>query len=343
MSFSFPWLLVLLPAALFFLRKSGARPIAVSSLAGWRGALPSWRIRWRGRLRFLYAAAVALLLLAMAGPRIERKVVEEVRQGIAMELLFDLSSSMDQNITAADGSKITRMEAGKKVLEDFIRKRRDDLIGLIVFARYADTLCPLTFGHDALVEIVRGLAIQDRPNEDGTAYGDALSIACARLRQIDELKNREGDKTSAQVGAIQSKVVVLFTDGENNCGLHLPQEAAGLAKKWGIRIYSISMESSGSPAPGGEPDGEFTDAQKLLRRISAETGGEFWTIHDAAQIAEVYTAIDRLEKSRLRNTTVSRAEHVQLFPWLVLSALFLLLLGQVLDITILRVAEEVGI
>lgn len=344
MNFVFPWVLFLLPSALFFLRKSQPAAITVSSLAGWREAVPSWRIRWRGRLRFLYAAAVALLLIALAGPRIEWKSGEEIHQGIAIELLFDSSFSMSETVTTVNGDKVPRLDAGKKALEAFINNRRDDLTGLISFARYADTRAPLTFGHDALVEIVRGLAIQDLPNEDGTAYGDALFLACARLRQLDEWKSDGGSNAPPDpLDAIQSKVIVLFTDGENNCGLHLPQEAAALAKKWGIRIYCIKMSdsddrsSSNSSAAGAD----LNDAEKLLRNISTETGGEFWKIRNEKQLAEVYENIDRLEKSLIKNTTVFHTEQALLFSWFVLPALLLLAAGQMLEVTILRVAEEV--
>ena len=124
----------------------------------------------------------------------------------------------------------------------FVRHRPDDLIGLITFARYADTLSPLTYGHDALVEIVRELDIQERPAEDGTGYGDALALACARLDQMGQWQPAAGKHAADPSAAVRSKVVVLLTDGENNCGLHLPEEAAGLAKKWGIRVYAISMK-----------------------------------------------------------------------------------------------------
>lgn len=344
MVFVFPWILPILPAALLFLRKRKPAAIAVSGLAGWKGVGDSRRMRWRGRLRFFYAAAAALLLIALAGPRIGWKAGEDVHQGIAIEVLFDISASMSENVTAADGTKTTRVEAGKKALEAFINNRRDDLTGLITFARYADTRAPLTFGHDAVAEIVRGLTVQELPNEDGTAYGDALSLACARLRQFDGWKaGTDGNRTPDRMDTIQSKVIILFTDGENNCGVHLPLEAAALAKKWGIRIYAIKMtDSDVRTAPAsGETGNELNDAEKLLRNISVETGGEFWKIHNDTQLAEVYTAIDRLEKSRIKNTTVFHTVYAPLFSWFVLPALFLLVGSRILEATVLRVAEEV--
>ena len=242
MTFAYPWILLMLPLALVALRERRLTAITVSGLAVWRNVPPSRRLRWLGRVRFMPAVAIGLLITACAGPQMERQVGEETREGVAIQLLVDISSSMDQSLAVEDGARMSRLEATKRVVEQFIRHRPDDLIGLITFARYADTLSPLTYGHDALVEIVRELDIQERPTEDGTGYGDALALACARLDQMGQWQPAAGNRTADPSATVRSKVVVLLTDGENNCGLHLPEEAAGLAKKWGIRIYAISMK-----------------------------------------------------------------------------------------------------
>ena len=229
---------------------------------------------------------------------------------------------------------MSRLEAAKRVVEQFIRHRPDDLIGLITFARYADTLSPLTTGHDALVEIVRGLAIQERPSEDGTGYGDALALACARLDQMGQWQPAAGSRAADPLAAVRSKVVVLLTDGENNCGLHLPEEAAGLAKKWGIRVYAISMKDDEAGSRGAEQkddDDGLTDAEKLLRRLADETGGAYWKIGSAAQLQEVYERIDRLERSEIKTAIVYHAEISALFQYLALPALVLLLAERILS------------
>ncbi|MGB0257785.1 MAG: VWA domain-containing protein, partial [Coraliomargarita sp.] len=125
-------------------------------------------------------------------------------------MLVDVSSSMDMTIKDGAGKTSSRMDVAKEMVERFIigdgdqlQGRPDDLIGLITFARYADTRSPLTFGHDALLQIVRHLTIQERPNEDGTAYGDALAIAAARLRNLDELRH---SSTKVDVDSIESRV-----------------------------------------------------------------------------------------------------------------------------------------
>ena len=162
-------------------------------------------------------------------------------------MLIDVSTSMDMYIRYKD-ENVTRMEVAKKVVEEFVagdgeelKGRPDDLIGIVTFARCRH-YCPMTLGHDALVQMVRELTINERPNEDGTAYGDATALAAARLRSLE-----------GQDDDIKSKVIVLLTDGENNCGEHLPLQAAGLAKKWGIRVYTISIKS-----------GDRVSVQKLM-------------------------------------------------------------------------------
>ena len=349
MTFAFPWILLLLPLALVALRERPLAAISVSGLAVWRNVPPSGRLRWLRRLRLLRAAAVALLIAACAGPQVERQVGEETRQGVAIQLLVDISSSMDQSLAAADGARASRLEAVKRVVEQFIRQRPDDLIGLITFARYADTLSPLTYGHEALAEIVRGLVIQERPAEDGTGYGDALALACARLDQMGQWQPAAGNRPADPAAAVRSKVVVLLTDGENNCGLHLPEEAAGLAKKWGIRVYAISMKDNESGQDNGQAaaerpndDAGLTDAEKLLRRLADETGGAYWKIGNTPQLQEVYERIDQLETSDIKTALVYHAEISPLFQYLALAALGLLLAERILRATWLRVAEEVG-
>ncbi|MCL4203308.1 MAG: VWA domain-containing protein [Pirellulaceae bacterium] len=344
MTFAFPWILVLLPLALLALHRRPRAAIAVPGLAVWRNVPPSRRLRWLRRVRLLVAMAIALLIAACADPQIERQVGEETRQGIAIQLLIDISSSMDQSLAAEDGARVSRLEAAKQVVEQFIRHRPDDMLGVITFARYADTLSPLTFGHEALLEIVRGLAIQQRATEDGTGYGDALALACARLDHMGQWQPAAESRTADPAAAIRSKVVVLLTDGENNCGLHLPEEAAGLAKKWGIRVYAVSLKDDERDGTGSDQkadDAGLTDAERLLRRLADETEGAYWKIGNATQLEEVYERINQLETSEIKTTILYHTEIRPLFHYLAIAAFALLLIEQILCATWLRVAEEV--
>lgn len=346
MTLAFPWMLLLLPLALAALRAKPHAAIPVPALAVWRDLPPSRRLRWWSRLGRLRALALALLILGSAGPQMERRMGEETRQGVAIQLLIDVSSSMDQTLASGDGTAISRLEAVQRVVEPFIRHRPDDLIGLITFARFADTLSPLTTGHEALAEIVRGLTIQENPAEDGTGYGDALALACARLASSDSTPTPDGSRSSDPSAAVRSKVVVLLTDGENNCGLHLPEEAAGLAKKWGIRVYAASMrddDGGGHANPEQIANDEgLTEAERLLRRLAVETGAAYWKIANAAQLQAVYDEVDRLERSEIKTAILYHTRIIPLFQWLALPALLLLLAERTLSATWLRVAEEVA-
>ena len=344
MTFAYPWILLMLPLALVALRQRPLTAITVSGLAVWRNVPPSGRLRWLRRVRYMSAVAIGLLITACAGPQMERQVGEETREGVAIQLLVDISSSMEQSLAADDGERISRLEATKRVVEQFIRHRPDDLIGLITFARYADTLSPLTYGHAALVEIVRELDIQERPAEDGTGYGDALALACARLDQMGQWQPAAGKRTADPSATVRSKLVVLLTDGENNCGLHLPEEAAGLAEKWGIRVYAISMkdDQGGSTLERRNDDEGLTDAEKLLLRLADETGGAYWRIGNATHLQGVYERIDHLETSEIKTTILYHSEISPLFQYLACIAFVLLLAERITRATWLRVAEEVS-
>ena len=342
MTFVFPWAFLLLPLAVWLVfRGSSRKGVRIASVA-------QWSFLGKGRARFLWVlTALELLFLcalitAMARPQAGSSQSVEEAEGIAIELLVDVSSSMDRTVILPDRTSKTRMEIAKEMLELFIvgdgkglAGRPNDLIGLISFARYADTRSPLTFGHKALAQIVRNLEIQDRPNEDGTAYGDALTLACARLRKLDEV---EADESSRRLSEIESRVVVLLTDGENNSGNHLPLEAAGLAKQWGSRVYTISLSEADTPMRNADEIGEpeLTAAEQVLMRISDETGGVFRRATGYESLRSIYEEIDTLETSRIE--TRSFAIVSERF-WLPLLAAFGLLgIRLFLQSTWLRVA-----
>ncbi len=306
MSFAYPWMFALVPLAVWqVLRASKNGGLAVASVG-------QWGFLRRGRARFLWLLTGLELLFylglitAMARPQSGSTQSIEETEGIAIELLVDVSSSMDRAVELPDRSSKTRMEIAKELLEQFIlgdgdklSGRSNDLIGLISFARYADTRSPLTFGHKALAQIVRNLEIQDRPNEDGTAYGDALTLAAARLKKLDDLQSSEASK---RLSDIKSRVVVLLTDGENNSGSHLPLEAAGLAKQWECRVYTISLSESEGFGQTGENIGEpvYTPSEEVLLRISDETGGVFRRATGYESLRSIYEEINELETSRIQ-------------------------------------------
>jgi Ca-activated chloride channel family protein len=339
MSFVYPWVLVLIPVLWWLLRGGLPRTsLGVPSLRLWSDCE-------LGRARYLWLpialrrGALFLLLFALARPQAGSTYRIEVSEGIAIQLLVDVSSSMDMNVRDASGANRTRMAVAREMVERFIagdgdtlQGRPDDLLGLITFARYADTRSPLTYGHDALLHIVRRLDVQERPNEDGTAYGDALALAAARLQNIAEL---QFGRNSVQADAIESKVIILLTDGENNSGAHLPLEAAGLAQQWGCRVYCISFGDSNAPRPDTVEVEPLTAAEQTLEHISQETGGIFRQAHDFESLLSVYQEIDRLERSEISTRSYDRVAEWFCLPLGL--ALVSLLVGLILEATVLRV------
>ena len=340
MSFQNPWLLALIPVFFWLFRRKQTRTSVTVDAIAVAPNLEPGRARYLWLTVFLRQLSVLAVLIALAGPRAPASFDREVNEGIAIQLLVDVSSSMDMSTKSATGKKVSRMELAKEIVEKFVAGDGDtlagrphDLIGLITFARYADTRSPLTFGHEALLQIVRNLEIQERPNEDGTAYGDALAIAAARLKNLEELKHR---KDLVDLDAIKSRVIILLTDGENNSGAHLPIESAGLAKAWGCRIYSISFGESFQAINEASIIETLTPSEKILDHISQETGGLFRKTYGYESLRLVYEEIDQLERTEI---TLRQAEHHASFAWLPAAiALTALTLSLILEATWLRVA-----
>lgn len=347
MTFLHPALLWALPpvAALLVLNwRRRQQSVPFSSLALLQQFTDTSRLRWRRFPELLRALAILTLLVACAGPQVATTREQRTRQGIAIELLVDTSSSMDMTIASENSQSFTRFEAVQQVLTKFITGdgealtgRPEDLLGLITFARYADTACPLTPAHDALVDIVQHLEINDRPNEDGTAYGDAVALAAARLKHLDQLA-----ATGAQGAQVKNRVIVLLTDGENNCGRHLPLEATALAKEWGIRLYVISLagnQFSEKVQHGGTTftvDEGPSEAEQILARMASETGGIFRSVRNLDALEAVYQEIDTLEKSQI--STAGYSSFTPIFWPLAAFALLAICSEAGLRATVLRCA-----
>ncbi|MEA2068567.1 MAG: VWA domain-containing protein, partial [Verrucomicrobiota bacterium] len=183
--------------------------------------------------------------------------------------------------------------------------RPNDLMGLISFARYADTVCPLTLSHDSLLYFIRDLEIESRPNEDGTAFGDAVALAAARLKTAEERYTAaDGEDTGY---AIKSKVIILLTDGNNNCGRHLPMEGAALAGHWGIRIHAVAitdppeMKTIQTPEGPVQIEEEPLVQERILEKMAETTGGIYRRATDEASLSDVYSEINAMETSEIES------------------------------------------
>lgn len=338
MHFEYPWafLILFLPAALAYFDRlhSSAPTVSFSSLSSAIKAGMSLRNYMLWLPKSLILLAVLLLVTAVARPQLGFEMVSSSRQGVAIEMLLDISSSMDISLESTS-EKMNRIQAAKQVFTEFIIGNNDDLpgrqndiIGLISFARYADTVCPMTTGLPALVSIVNDLEVESRPNEDGTAYGDALVLASARLMKIDETIKTRVQKHDT----IKSKIIILLTDGENNCGKHLPSQAAALAQQWGLKVYTIFLGNK--PVTTEDKTPILTPTQKELINICEKTGGICRMVYDYDSLRAVYREIDELEKSEL--SLFTDLIYREIFHWFALGAVLCLSLSIILDTTLLR-------
>jgi len=348
MEFQSPFLLLLLlvlPLAGFIgMRKKGSASVRFSSLSDFKASPVSLRIRMRWVLKVLRYGCLILLIVALARPRKGTEISSISTEGVAMEIVVDRSSSMLQEMEY-EGQQLNRLEVSKLVLKDFVgggkglKGRANDLIGLITFARYSDTICPLIHGHDVLLGfLAKTKSVRPRSNENRTAIGDAIALAGARLKRAEEEVIRRNKKM--QVAAmvsdgqkqdefkIKSKVIVLLTDGQNNSGDYNPMAAAELAKEWGIKIYTIGIDS-GNPRRGmfGLSLGGGVD-ERLLRSMSQTTGGFYAKATSGEDLLKIYKEIDKLEKTDVKSMQYTQyAERFDLWAMAGLVLLGLEILG----------------
>lgn len=279
----------------------------------WRTVLFSW-------MEPLFWVAIVLLILAMARPQSEHAEELVKGEGIDIFLVMDLSSSM-----LARDFEPDRLSVSKQVAIDFVSHRTYDRIGLAVFAGESYTQCPLTNDHEVLKEYLSGL--ECGAVEDGTAIGMGLAAAVNRLQDSEA----------------KSKVVVLLTDGVNNAGYIRPATAAGIAKEFDIKVYTIGVGSYGqalSPVRRritGEYMFGITNVEideDLLKDIAKETGGKYYRAASAEALKQVYDEIDQLEKTEVEITVYKRYQ--ELYYWPLLAGVALLLLIILLRSTVLR-------
>ena len=256
----------------------------------------SWRIRMLPFPPFCLALATALLAIALAGPRTGDAETRIFREGIAMMLVVDRSGSMNARDFVEDDTSIDRLAAVKLVLARFLgldgesTGRPDDLVGLVSFARYADSSAPLTLDHRNLGAILEQTQIVTDPEEDGTAVGEGLALAVERLRRSDA----------------QSKVAILLTDGVSNVGDISPGQAAELAAAHDIKVYTVGAGRTGyAPVPVSWRGQQVLKQayveldERTLQSIAERTGGRYFHADNLDALSEIYEEIDELERSEI--------------------------------------------
>ncbi len=303
-----------------------------SSTSFFQKPKPSLKMRLRHIPFILVVLAMICLLLALARPRMGDEQAKDYNQGIAIQMVLDRSGSMTQKHIVINGKKVNYFEAAKKVAKDFILGnegllgRPNDLIGFSSFATYVQENCPLTLDHDNLGNIIDFLK-SALPKENRTAIGESVYHSVLMLVSLnDYLKNNKDDYS------VQSKIIILLTDGENNWGRDLTT-AARFAKKNKIRIYPIFLGNRGfkRALENGHP--VAVQVIQGLRHLANETQGKFQLAFDNESLIQVYKEIDKLEKSNIKE---SYFRYRELFQYLLIAAFVLLLLEIILSETVFR-------
>ncbi len=349
MHFESPWaflLLIIIPALLIIRRFTVKRgTIRFSSTANAAKSGRSLRRRLYHLPTVIRILALVCLVIALARPQTGREQILDISKGIAIEMVVDRSGSMGAEMEY-DGRQMTRLDVVKKVFKNFalgddndLPGRPDDLIGMIAFARYPDTICPLTLAHGALSPFLDIIKLVKVRSEDGTAIGDALALAAARLEKADEALSRQrpGRKKTYQ---IKSKIIILLSDGENNAGKRSPLQAAKLAADWGIKVYAIAIGGGDAVQSIRTPFGVYKVpvSQRVdttaLKQVAEKTGGFFREATDAGSLSAIYKEIDQMEKSEIES--VKFVDYNESFLPFALLALILIGLEIILSNTIFR-------
>lgn len=326
MFFEYPKLLFLLAVPVLLLglyiyrELTGRRSkLRVSSMIPWKTGGKSVLSVLRHLPVVLRTVALAMIVICIARPRSASDVEHINSEGIDICLAMDVSTSM-----LARDFKPDRISASKDIAIQFISQRPTDRMSIVVFAGESYTQCPLTTDRATLINLMK--EIETGLIEDGTAIGNGLATAIARLKDSDA----------------KSRVVILLTDGVNNCGEISPQTAAELAKTCGVRVYTIGVGARGmAPYPVMTPWGidvqnmQVEIDEELLEQIAGNTGGRYFRATDNTKLTEIYAEINEMEKTR--TSIESFPVYKDLYLWYGLAALFCLLGELVIRLLLRRI------
>ena len=331
-----PHWLLLLPIALWICWRAwnpATRPSVLFSNTAVLKNLPvTFAQRIKRLLPWLGALGLSLLICAAARPQLGKSESRINTEGIAIELVLDVSGSMEAMDFSIDEKAASRVGAVRHVVNAFINGsksdglagRPNDLIGLVAFGGFADSRCPLTLNHGELTEIVKALEIpkpiyDSRGNilnmeETQTAIGDGISAGVNRLKAIDA----------------KSKILILLTDGDNNAGIVDPRESAKIAAAFGIKVYTICIGTNDIvPFPVKDAFGNtqmvqqrFPIDEPLLKDIAETAHGKYYHAYGTEALVSVYKEIDTLEKSKVEESRYT--EFTEYMAWLALPGLGLL-------------------
>lgn len=297
--FAYLWVLYLIPAVIlagigwwYFMATRNNPSIRISSSDSLKGFTSNWKGRLKENLPLLRVPAMVLLLIALARPQTSYDEEKVTTEGIDIVLAIDVSTSM-----LAQDFKPNRLEAAKKEADEFIDGRPHDRIGLVVFAGESFSQCPVTIDHKIVKKQLEG--IRNGLLEDGTAIGMGLATSVQRLKDSES----------------KSKVVILMTDGVNNKGLIDPATASDIAMQYNVRVYTIGVGTNGQAMtpvgmyPNGQLAFQLAEVQideGILKDIAKKTGGQYFRATDNKRLKDIYTQIDKLEKTKIEVSAYER-------------------------------------
>ena len=309
------FLLLLLAAALILflkLRKKNRSHIKVSSLKGLENTSYSFMVTLSKLVPILKISGLIFLILALARPQFGDKKISVTTEGVNIILALDLSESMRALDFKKDNKIVTRLEAVKGVVLDFIMKREGDRIGMVVFGSNAFTQLPLTRDYNTIAFILDRLKIGAAgPN---TAIGDAIGIS---LKRLEDIKS-------------ESNIIILLTDGKSNSGELSWQDAVKIAANRKVKIYTIGVGQKGK-APFLVSDlfgkryvyHEVDVDLKALKTIAKQTNASFFQAKDLKSLGKIYEMINNLEKTKV--DIEKWVEYKELYPWFLVPGLILIL------------------
>lgn len=310
-------------------------------------SLPNtWALRVKRALPWFRLLGLALVIVALARPQLGREEFRVRAEGIAIQMCIDRSGSMQAMDFEIDGNRVNRLEVVKRVFRDFVagkgqlRGRPDDLIGLVSFGGYAESKCPLTLDHGALLQILDTIQIAQ------PIYDADHQIVNRRLLQ-EEIKTAIGDAVALAIDRLKdvkaaSRIIILLSDGEQTAGVVEPIEAAAAAKAVGIKLYTIGVGTTGVvPMPSEDMFGRSVFVREMVRldertlKSMAQTaGGRYFNAQDTQSLEDVYAAIDELEKSPSEGRLYT--EYREIYQYAMFPGLALILLEVLLVCTRFR-------
>jgi Ca-activated chloride channel family protein len=285
----FFWLFLLLPAAVVWFiwkRKQQSATLKISSVKGFK-AQKSLLAKLKPLLFVLRLLALSSLIIAMARPRkVDISSQTKSTKGIDIVMAIDVSGSM-----LAKDLKPNRMEALKKVAENFVEGRPNDRIGIVVYASEAYTKTPVTSDKGVIQQAIKSIEYNN-VLQDGTGIGMGLTTAVNRLKD----------------SKAKSKVIILLTDGVNNAGFIEPETASQIAKEYGIKVYTIGIGTNGNAMfpYAYAPNGGFLFRMmpveidvNLLQTIARNTGGKYFRASSNSKLESIYAEINKLETTEI--------------------------------------------